>query len=321
MKTKTKPPRSKERISGKPSYKIQQNMVNPDIIPHIKASTMAIVIMDESNPKVPLHVGGTGFLISEDGFLLTATHVLTELQQKLPEYLAKYPRAKIMCLGYKVVKTGMEGKIKVLLASFLKVINLKVSQPSNYQSSYDLDISVCRLHGDHHNLDFLELKKTNKLKTYDEIFMCGYPKNTLTIKQDPFGMTRNSPILQIGRIASIFPYDGTLEPEGIQTNMVGTGGSSGSPIIDVNDGKVIAIAQNVLGVNVFKSEIISDGKTNKLVTKNIGVGDTGLTYGITMFFVFHYILETIKIIKNEFYENGQLKSEFCKPPKNSQYRI
>lgn len=63
-------------------------MVNPDIIPHIKASTMAIVIMDESNPKVPLHVGGTGFLISEDGFLLTATHVLADLQQKLPEYFA-----------------------------------------------------------------------------------------------------------------------------------------------------------------------------------------------------------------------------------------
>lgn len=285
-------------------------MANQDIIPNLKASTVAIGIIDEDNPMFPLAIGGTGFLISEDGFFITATHVLEGLNQSLKNYLKTYPRAKVMVIQNVVRKTGMKGQIDIKIFQILKFYNVKLDPnfKSNYQSSSDLDISVCRCYGDIHNLEHLELKKTC-LNVYDEVFMCGYPKGTFTIKQHQLGTTRTSPALQTGRISTVFPYDGTIEPEGIQTDIVGTGGSSGSPIVDANDGKVIAIAQNVLGVSVFK-----DGQ-------HIGIGNTGLTFGITMFFVHDAILDIIERIKAEFYVDGNIKKEFAKSPANSSFNF
>ena len=295
-------------------------MANTDNIPNLKASTIALGIIDESKPMFPLVIGGTGFLISEDGFFVTATHVLSGLENVLPKYLEENPQAKIMAIQNVVKKTGQKGEIAVRIFQILKVVNLKATPDSTYQSSSDLDISVCRCFGDVHGLEHLELKKTS-LNVYDEVFMCGYPKGTFGVKQHPLGTTRTSPSLQTGRISTIFPYDGTIEPEGIQTDIVGTGGSSGSPIVDANDGKVIAIAQNVLGVSVTKKELVNDGSTTKWVRKDVGIGNTGLTFGVTMFYMHDLILQIIEKIKSEFYQNGNIKPEFAKPSKSSKFNI
>jgi tetrahydromethanopterin S-methyltransferase subunit E len=39
-----------------------------------------------------------------------------------------------------------------------------------------------------------------------------------------------------------------------------------------------------LGVSVTKKEIVSDGTTTKWIEQYVGDGNTGLTFGITMFF-------------------------------------
>lgn len=299
-------------------------MANTDIIPNLKASTIALGIIDESKPMFPLVIGGTGFLISEDGFFVTATHVLLGLQNALPKYLEKNPQATIMAIQNVVRKTGQEAQIDVKIFKILKIINLKAKPATNYHSSSDVDISVCRLYGNIHDLEHLELKKT-QLNVYDEIFMCGYPKGTFVVKQHSLGTTRTSPSLQTGRISTVFPYDGTIEPEGIQTDIVGTGGSSGSPIVDANDGKVIAIAQNVLGVSVTKKELVNDNGTRKWIEVDEGdilySGNTGLTFGVTMFFMHDFILKIIDQIKLEFYQDGNIKPEFAKPPKTRNFNL
>jgi len=295
-------------------------MANADLIPNLKDSTIALGIIDESNPMFPLVIGGTGFIISEDGFFVTATHVYEELEKALPDYLKDYPQARIMAIQNTVKKTGTHGKIDINIFQILKIIHLKATPSSSYQSSLDLDISVGRFYGDIHNLEHLKLKKT-QLQVYEEIFMCGFPKGTFVMKKDSLGTTRTSPAFQTGRISTIFPYDGTIEPEGIQTDIVGTGGSSGSPIVDANDGGVIAIAQNVLGVSVTKKELINDGAEVKWVRKYAGDGNTGLTFGITMFFVHNPILQIIESIKRDYYLNGNIKPEFAKPSKSSQHNF
>lgn len=296
-------------------------MTNPSLIPNIKHATLALCIVDETKPLSPLYVGGTGFLISEDGFFLTATHVLQGLHNTLPNY-ASNPNAKIMAVQNIITKTGKQGNVNVKVAQIIEVVNIKAGLTSNYQSSFNLDISVCRLFGDHQNLEHFDLKKTAELRTFDEIFICGYPKQTLSMKQNWFDTTRTSPILQTGRIASVMPYDGTIEPEMIQTDIVATGGSSGSPIIDANDGKVIAITQAVLGVSVLKPEIIvqPDG-TKKQILTPFGIGDTGLTFGITMFFVHDIIRQKIDEFKQKYYVNGKIIPKLTSTPKHDQRTI
>ena len=71
-------------------------MANVDIVPNLKASTVAIGIIDESNPMFPLAIGGTGFFISEDGFFVTASHVLDDLDYLLKDRFKDNLNARIM---------------------------------------------------------------------------------------------------------------------------------------------------------------------------------------------------------------------------------
>lgn len=48
-----------------------------------------------------------------------------------------------------------------------------------------------------------------------------------------------NPIIQFGHIVGLMPYDESSAPWGIQTDIVAVGGSSGSPIVDPNNGEVI----------------------------------------------------------------------------------
>ena len=62
---------------------------------------------------------------------------------------------------------------------------------------------------------------------------------------------RLSPVIQFGRIVSLFPVDNTPVPNGFQTDVIGTGGSSGSAIVD-SKGDVVGIALEVFGADVME---------------------------------------------------------------------
>jgi hypothetical protein len=68
-------------------------------------------------------------------------------------------------------------------------------------------------------------------------------------------------------VVSLFPVDNSPVPNGFQTDIVGTAGSSGSAIVDLN-GSVVGLALEVLGADVMVG--------NKLYTVKIG-----LVYGLT----------------------------------------
>ena len=51
----------------------------------VKACCVAIGALEEGN-ELPLRIAGTGFFIDPDGFILTASHVIKELQSITVEY-------------------------------------------------------------------------------------------------------------------------------------------------------------------------------------------------------------------------------------------
>jgi hypothetical protein len=83
--------------------------------------------------------------------------------------------------------------------------------------------------------------------------------------------------------------------------MVATGGSSGSAIVDAEDGMVIGITQRVFGADVF-GQTVKQVLGNGVLTINpipvSGMAKVGLAYGAS-FLVFARLPETAK----ESYEN------------------
>lgn len=87
--------------------------------------------------------------------------------------------------------------------------------------------------------------------------------------------------------------DDVQKPWGVQTDIVGTGGSSGSAIIDLIDNSVVGIAQNVFtaGIKGYAQGIRTTNETSKEV-EIIGKAIMGLVYG-TSFHLFYDILERL----------------------------
>ena len=93
------------------------------------------------------------------------------------------------------------------------------------------------------------------------------------------------------------PIDYFRFPWGIQTDIIGAGGSSGSAIVDPCDGKIIGIAQRVLQAAIwgiytgFSSD--PDGTIKKKHGYVSGNANIGLVYGVAAY-SFSKIPETVK---------------------------
>jgi hypothetical protein len=79
-------------------------------------------------------------------------------------------------------------------------------------------------------------------------------------------------------------------PWGLQTDIIGTGGSSGSAIVDPSDGKVVGIAQRVLPcgiMGIYKEFVRTQGGEIRTMDRTIsGKAKIGLGYGITSHYLF-----------------------------------
>ena len=161
------------------------------------------------------------------------------------------------------------------------------------------NISIGRIEGVYGNLPHLKFKEPKKLEVFDEILICGYPGGPLSfnVRNLDSGF-KTSPIIQKGMISSLMPTDNTKNPVGIQTDIIATGGSSGSPIVRIEDGEVIGIVQQIIPSPVFKNG------------EFMGGAKIGLLWGISNYLIQPFVQKTLEKIKLQFNENGQLKDEF-----------
>jgi hypothetical protein len=109
-----------------------------------------------------------------------------------------------------------------------------------------MDIGYGKFQGNN-NLDYLEIAPSQN-SVSDEILLCGYPGGfqAFSMKRDKDIGIRFSPVLQYGRVSGFMPNDEDPINYGIQTDITGTEGSSGSPTINQKDLKVIGLAQSAL---------------------------------------------------------------------------
>jgi len=265
-------------------------MVNKKIIPHLKSCCIALGLTKKDQAQ-PVTILGSGFIIDPEGFFITADHVVTCMEEARSAYLKKGIEVDYRGFLFENVDNehGQLVSIKIQHGRGLQIIipELKEHIPE------DQDIHVGRLSGKN-KLPYLNFDRPTKIEVFDEIFMCGYPRGVKSLRtQSQFSGNSYSPILQYGRIASLLPTDHSHNPYGIQTDIIGTGGSSGSPIVDAESERVLGIAQNVIPSSV-KGIINSENASAKI----------GLIWGISNYFSADPITKMLKVLKSEFDESG-----------------
>jgi len=245
---------------------------NTSKLSNLKDATVALGLVDEGE-MVPKEICGTGFILNKNRYVITASHVIDQCFKLYDIYKRKKEKTEIVAFSSELTKSEIKFHVTPLDPfSEHSLARTKLSKASDgYAGPSDVDIAVGKFLRKQDDLPFIEIKKPEKLNLYDKVAMCGYPSGdqSLDLKRK-FSGIRFSPIIQFGRISSLLPTDNSPEPYGIQTDIVGTGGSSGSPIIDLEEGNVIGIAQQVIlaGVNTNDKSIY-------------GTARVGLVYGVT----------------------------------------
>lgn len=251
-------------------------MINKEIINKVKSATVAIGLLEEGSTE-PTDIVGKGFLVSPDGCIITAGHVSENCR-----IIAQYQRETF---GKKLKRAAFFAPPNQGKGSFTPfpiidgVAKPTLEQiPAGFSMSPEIDLRAFKIVPEV-QLPFLEIKKYEEIELYEEIVTCGFPTGiqAFTLSTKYLG-SRINPIIQFGRIVSFFPTDGSPVPNAIQTDIVGTVGSSGSPIVDLN-GRVVGIALEILKTPA------GEGKHPSEYTAHIG-----LIYGLTTNILYPFII-------------------------------
>ncbi len=172
---------------------------------------------------------GTGFLISEDGYVLTCAHVVENSTEIY---------ASVICGdGYKSV-SGREG-VEVYDVSYGEVVYLNKT----------FDIALIKMEG-YHDCSFLPLETSCLLSDIgDEVVTFGYPLGYELPKTNLFGPNIS---FYKGYISSNQIHDGNSVAF---LDIDVKSGNSGSPVISLKTGKVIGIISGAkVGGNLLLKE-------------------------------------------------------------------
>lgn len=266
-------------------------MVKKEIIPHLKSSCLALGLT-RINDAQPFAIIGSGFFIDEEGFFVTADHVANGMVETREAFRIKGVELEYRGFWFENIDDE-HGQLVSIKTEHGREIQINIPELKEFFPE-NQDLYIGRLSGTG-KFPYLNFSKPTKIQVFDEIFMCGYPRGKRSLRtQDQSSGNRFSPILQYGRIASLLPTDHSQNPFGIQTDIIGTGGSSGSPIVDADTEQVLGIAQNVIPAS-----------TNVSINDKSASAKIGLVWGISNYFVTDVITKMVKMLKTEFDDNGR----------------
>jgi hypothetical protein len=273
-------------------------MVKADLLKLVKASTVAIGLVNKDTKDV-ISTFGTGFFIGGQ-YIISSAHVFSQCLNYNSQYKEKNNGLEGLYSAFSITKRGQQLDLDTYrIDEAIRLPPLK--EVAGFTGSIDLDIGLGKL--DRSSDSYLSIKEPGQLELYHDVAMCGYPSGRLSLilykNGDGVGMPMN-PIIQFGHIVGLMPYDESSAPWGIQTDIVAVGGSSGSPIIDPNNGEVIGMAQQVIST---MTTVYKEGMPSNLykLTKGplYGVAPLGLAYGVS-----NMVLSLLPNVSKNYFERG-----------------
>ncbi|MFL6503582.1 MAG: serine protease [Nitrososphaera sp.] len=240
-------------------------MVDQQVLNNVKAATVALSLVKKGSSE-PFAIYGSGFLINCGNYVITAGHVSGAIHDMVNYYKMKKLEVDRAIFMLHVRSDRFDFDTASLEEK--DVARFRHSQkPVGFTMSDDIDIAVWRIPEKIDDLPSLHVRTPN-VELYEEVAMCGYPRGLQSLNfSTAYIGKRLSPVIQFGRVVSLFPVDNSPVPNGFQTDIVGTAGSSGSAIVDLN-GSVVGLALEVLGADV-------------VVNNELYIVKIGLVYGLT----------------------------------------
>lgn len=237
-------------------------MLSQDHIRNLKNCTVAIGVMQKGT-VIPTAVFGSGFVVDSEGYIATASHVLNSCEKFCEEFTKKnHIETRPAIFSF---READDGTTNVLYSAIDKKAYLKLQTPDGIIS---LDVVVVNLLAKGDNLSFLKISTKKKPDILSDIIMTGYPSGNTTLNiAGGLLDTRFFPLIHKGKITGLIPSDSVPRPQLIQTDIITTGGSSGSPLIDPTDGTVLGISQKVISGNL-RAKIEYEDSVFTLSSKN-----------------------------------------------------
>jgi len=281
--------------------------MNQITIRRIKFSTVGIGVHNYT--KNEIHLIGSGFYYDTRGYLMSAGHVLKYAQEITKILKERKQKVKIISINLNILDLNKiaveEDEIELILYPVNPKHQVNPTRPLMF------DIGIGKIKPSREKYPFLKIRKPQKNEKQEpgqmgeSVVICGYPagEESLSFKIDLEHGFRFSPIMQFGKLGAFLPFDDGLH-YGIQTDILSTGGSSGSPIVSLENGEVLGIAQKI--IPAFASVEVPDKaqKRVRMPPMLTGYAKVGIVYGDS----FNMIANIVNLTKDRFDKDLDLSS-------------
>jgi len=269
------------------------------IVRRIKFSTVGIAVHNYTDNV--LTIIGSGFFYDTRGYLISAGHVLRSAEKRKAFEISKKKNSKIVATSLNV-QDGDKIAIEEDEIDGMRMPEIKSIKDAIPTTPVIFDVGIARVIPSRKKYAYLKIKqvpdsKAPHIETGEEVVICGYPAGdqSLSMKIGINTGYRFSPVMQFGHVAALMPSDESL-PYGIQTDILSTGGSSGSPIVSKDTGEVVGLAQNIIVTYASVGVPEKAQKRVRMPDRLEGFAHIGIVYGDS----FHRLSDIPNLTKEDF---------------------
>jgi hypothetical protein len=245
--------------------------ISPDLVQHLKLCTVAIAL--DLGPDYQPKILGTGFLISEQGHVLTNAHVAMALLTPMEYWptVQLSPRSCVIAYQFIPGKGMAEFKTSVKL---IMAITGKNVVPGGVMYGGPPDLSVIAT--GFKKTPYLKLTEKDLPPEGSEVYFCGFPLGEKMFYTE-HGREQITSTLQRGIIGAHLPFSGIENPHAFVIDATCNPGNSGSAVINPDDGEVVGVVF-AKRTEAFTYAVASRG-FEKLVDKTVELEKAGAPDG------------------------------------------